>query len=80
MMPRQSAIVIGAALRGLEGLAPRVKYARKHFGFPCGMPFRPGRDSEQHSYIDEWDNMKRCTGIMMWIITKARLSLLTIEP
>ncbi|KAF8853277.1 Hsp70 family protein-like protein [Acephala macrosclerotiorum] len=66
----QAAIVKGAALRGLEGLTPRIKHARRHYGFICGMPFRPGRDDEEHSFINEFDDMKMCSGLMRWMIAK----------
>ncbi|THV47569.1 hypothetical protein BGAL_0302g00120 [Botrytis galanthina] len=36
----QSAVVRGAALRGLEGIAPRVKQIRRHYGICLGKPFR----------------------------------------
>ncbi|KAF7905182.1 uncharacterized protein EAF01_005703 [Botrytis porri] len=36
----QSAVVRGAALRGLEGIAPRVKQVRRHYGVCLGKVFR----------------------------------------
>lgn len=65
----QAAIVRGAALRGLEGTAPRVKHIRKHYGFVLGMPFRKDIDLEELAYFDAFDNTKRCLR-MNWIISK----------
>lgn len=36
----QSAVVHGAALRGLEGISPQIKQLRRHYGICLGMPFR----------------------------------------
>ncbi|TGO59243.1 hypothetical protein BOTNAR_0166g00110 [Botryotinia narcissicola] len=68
----QSAIVRGAALRGLEGIAPRFKQTRRHYGISLSMPFREGIDPEEDSYIDPWGNLKRCSGRMEWLIFKAK--------
>ncbi len=61
---RQSAVVRGAALRGLEGIAPRMKR-----GLSCA--FRQGTDPEELAYIDDFDNSKLCSGRIEWMIAKA---------
>ncbi|KAJ8060112.1 hypothetical protein OCU04_011722 [Sclerotinia nivalis] len=66
----QSAVVRGAALRGLEGISPRVKQLRRHYGVCLSMYFRKGIDPEENSYIDPWENVKRCSGRMEWLILK----------
>jgi hypothetical protein len=66
----QSAVVRGAALRGLEGIAPRVKHARRHYGISLGMPFRAGIDPEESAYLDSLDDSKLCRGRMQWLISK----------
>ncbi|KAM0183762.1 hypothetical protein ACHAPF_000206 [Botrytis cinerea] len=48
----QSAVVRGAALRGLEGIAPRVKHLRRHYGISLDKSFREGIDPEEDSYVD----------------------------
>ncbi|KAH8762343.1 Hsp70 family protein-like protein [Hyaloscypha finlandica] len=58
----QSAVVRGAALRGLEGIAPRMKRARRHYGIGLCFRFREGTDPEELAYIDEFDNIKMCRG------------------
>jgi hypothetical protein len=70
MCSSQSAVVRGAALRGLEGIAPRMKQARRHYGVALGMPFREGKDPEEKAYIREFDDEKYCNGRMKWLISK----------
>ena len=67
----QSAVVRGAALRGLEGIAPRMKHVRRHYGFAWGMPFREGIDPEGYAFFDSLDNTKFCRHRMNWLISKA---------
>ncbi|EDN95809.1 hypothetical protein SS1G_11688 [Sclerotinia sclerotiorum 1980 UF-70] len=50
----------GAAIRGLEEIAPRLKYARIHYGFQIFLPFREGKYREEHAFIGEFDNDKYC--------------------
>jgi hypothetical protein len=66
----QAAIVQGAALRGLEGIAPRVKYARRHYGYALSVAFREGVDPKERSYEDNFNEKKYCTGRMEWLISK----------
>jgi hypothetical protein len=68
----QAAIVKGAALRGLEGLKPSITIATRHYGWSVGIRFREGIDDEKNSYIDQFDNLKRCRGRMKWVIDMAR--------
>jgi hypothetical protein len=67
---RQAAIVRGAAIRGLEGTAPRKKRCRRYYGVTHGSIFREGIDPEERAYIDRWDGVKRCSGKMTWLIQK----------
>jgi len=67
----QSAVVRGAALRGLEGIAPRMKRARRHYGIGISLPFREGTDPEKLAYFDELYNAKFCQGRLQWLIAKA---------
>lgn len=66
----QAAVVRGAALRGLEGLAPTKKYARRHYGVSAGKIFRENIDPEYLSYMSTYDNQKCCDGRMSWMISK----------
>jgi len=67
----QSAVVRGAALRGLEGIAPRMKHVRRHYGIELAKPFREGIDPEEKHFFDRMDNRKRCRSRMEWLISKA---------
>jgi hypothetical protein len=65
-------VVRGAALRGLEGIAPRIKRARRHYGFSISKLFREGIDPEETAYIHDFDDLKYCGGRVEWLIAKAR--------
>ncbi|KAL2181474.1 uncharacterized protein P884DRAFT_281709 [Thermothelomyces heterothallicus CBS 202.75] len=54
---------------GLEGVMPRTLICRRHYGFRCGMPFRPGIDDEQYAFED-WDGEPYCAGRISWLINK----------
>ncbi|KAL3421237.1 hsp70 protein [Phlyctema vagabunda] len=66
----QAAVVRGAALRGLEGIAPRMKQSRRHYGISISMPFREGKDPEEYSYISDFENEKYCRHRIDWLISK----------
>ncbi|KAF4634009.1 hypothetical protein G7Y89_g4107 [Cudoniella acicularis] len=66
----QSAVVLGAALRGLEGIAPRVKRLRRHYGVAVASSFREGIDPESLAYFDTLENKKLCLNRMKWLIFK----------
>ncbi|OBT82580.1 hypothetical protein VE02_08680 [Pseudogymnoascus sp. 03VT05] len=67
----QAAVVQGAALRGLEGIAPRVKHARYHYGFSISKTFREGIDSEDYAYFSQFDEERKlCENRMLWLISK----------
>lgn len=66
----QAAIVLGAALRGLEGVAPTVRFARRHYGYRVGRRFREGTDPEEHAFLDPFDNSKVCAGRVQWMVSK----------
>jgi hypothetical protein len=54
----------------LEGLQSTTKRCRRHYGFSWNIPFRDGIDSELDAIYDEYDDMKRVSGIMEWMIAK----------
>ncbi len=66
----QAAVVRGAALRGLEGTAPRIKYVRRHYGIRVGEVFREGIDPEESAYTSVIDDTKRCGRRLRWLISK----------
>ncbi|OBT74750.1 hypothetical protein VF21_06621 [Pseudogymnoascus sp. 05NY08] len=66
----QSAVVRGAALRGLEGMAPRMKRSRRHYGVGLNMPFREGKDPEGKSFRDRFEDQKYCLDRVEWLISK----------
>ncbi|KAF8848716.1 Hsp70 family protein-like protein [Acephala macrosclerotiorum] len=66
----QSAVVLGAALRGLEGLAPRKRKCRQHYGIAVGMPFRPDKDPVQFRYQDAATKKNYCSGRAEWLLQK----------
>ncbi|KAE9368265.1 actin-like ATPase domain-containing protein [Stipitochalara longipes BDJ] len=68
----QSAIVRGAALRGLEGTRPDVFFAKRHYGWSWGEPFREGIDDEENAYTDDYNGKKYCRGRMHWVISKGQ--------
>ena len=67
---RQAAVVRGAALRGLQELAPRVKQARYHYGYDVCKEFREGVDPENLSYIEPFTGKKWCGSRMTWEVSK----------
>jgi hypothetical protein len=67
----QAAVVRGAALRGLEGLAPRIMHARRHYGMSVSRPFLENIDPEDRSFLWHMDKAKYCSGRMKWLISKA---------
>ena len=75
----QSAVVRGAAIRGLEGIAPRVKHARRHYGINLASPFREGIDPEDTAYTDDWDNSKLCGDRMHWLISKVSFNIFLLR-
>ncbi|OJJ97569.1 hypothetical protein ASPACDRAFT_1890175 [Aspergillus aculeatus ATCC 16872] len=66
----QTAIVQGAALRGLEGIRSTTKLCRRHYGFECAIDFREGLDDERNAWIDPFNDRKLVRGIMKWMISK----------
>ena len=61
----------GAALRGLEGIAPRVKRARYHYGFSISDDFREGIDPKDYAYFSLFDDKRKlCNDRMCWLISK----------
>jgi len=68
----QEAIVKGAALRGLELLAPSVRLARRHYGYSISNTFREGIDDENDAYYCDWDGRKMCGARIQWFLSKVR--------
>ncbi|KAH8702220.1 Hsp70 family protein [Talaromyces proteolyticus] len=68
----QSAIVHGAALRGLHGIQSTARRCRRHYGFSWGIYFREGIDDEKNSYWDEYYDAKMVRGITKWMINKGQ--------
>ncbi|EEP75420.1 conserved hypothetical protein [Uncinocarpus reesii 1704] len=66
----QTAIVRGAALRGLEGLRSITKRCRRHYGYSWAVPFRANEHKEPESFIDPWSGLKLASGMMKWMIAK----------
>ncbi|KAF7955613.1 hypothetical protein EAE96_004539 [Botrytis aclada] len=62
------AVLTGAGIRALEGLAPCVKYVRRHYGFRISRVFRKFIDEEKHAYIDDYSNKKYCAGRALWCV------------
>jgi hypothetical protein len=56
----------------LEGIKPTKKRCRRHYGFGVSHLFRKGIDPEEKGYIDEFDGVKYCQGMVEWQITKVR--------
>jgi hypothetical protein len=65
-----SAVVRGAALRGLEGAAVVKKRCRRHYGIELGQVFKPGVDDEADAYICAYSGVKYAGGHMTWVIAK----------
>ena len=66
----QVAVVKGAALRGLEGVAPQKRRCKRHYGIECDYIFREGIDEEQHSFINPYTGDKMCKGRTFWLMAK----------
>lgn len=67
---RQAAIVRGAALRGLTGMAPRKRRCRRHYGIQLRDGFREGIDPEDWAVFDPYDGRKLCKHRMIWLFSK----------
>ncbi|APA11341.1 hypothetical protein sscle_07g061110 [Sclerotinia sclerotiorum 1980 UF-70] len=66
----QTAVLRGARIRGLEEIAPFVKYARRHYGFRIALPFRRFTYDTKHAFIDEFTERLFCAGRMVWCVSK----------
>ncbi|KAK8161276.1 hsp70-like protein [Phyllosticta citrichinensis] len=69
----QAAVVRGAALRGLEGIRPVTRLARRHYGYDINKPFREGIDPESSSYICKYHRTKRCRNRLDWQVSKGQI-------
>ncbi|KAF7909369.1 uncharacterized protein EAF01_003087 [Botrytis porri] len=72
LCPENPELVVlrGAGIRALEGLAPCIKYVRRHYGFRISRVFREFIDEEKHAYIDDYSNQKYCAGRAIWCVSK----------
>ena len=61
-------------MRGLEGIAPRKKRCRRHYGVAHRMHFREGIDPDLKAVTSNWDGSKLCADRMNWVIGKVRCS------
>lgn len=66
----------GAAIRGLMGLRPSKRLARRHYGYSISFPFREGIDDQEYSWIDDWSGDKWCRNRMEWFINKVAVESL----
>ncbi|OCK73988.1 actin-like ATPase domain-containing protein [Lepidopterella palustris CBS 459.81] len=69
----QAAIVRGAALRGLENIAPVRKRCRRHYGFQLSSKFREGIDPDDDATYDLWTKEKLCSTNICWQIKKGQV-------
>ncbi|KAF1969591.1 hypothetical protein BU23DRAFT_591586 [Bimuria novae-zelandiae CBS 107.79] len=68
-----SAIVRGAAAKGLEGdgsAAIRSRICRRHYGTNCSVIFQAGEHLESDAFICSFSGLKRAHNQMDWIIKK----------
>ncbi len=68
----QTAVVRGAALRGLEGHKPIFRRLRRHYGYSVAAPFRVGVDPPEKQFMDKWTNSSYCADLMRWSLCKVR--------
>ncbi|EEP81902.1 conserved hypothetical protein [Uncinocarpus reesii 1704] len=66
----QAAIVKGAVLRGLEGVRPKTRRCRRHYGIAFCLPFREGIDSEENAFVCDLDGIKYTRNRVKWMIHK----------
>ncbi|KKY15950.1 putative hsp70-like protein [Diplodia seriata] len=69
----QATVVRGAALRGLEGLTPLYRQARRHYGYSLNMEFREGIDPESRACSSRFSGWKLCRGRMDWVLYKGQM-------
>ena len=53
---------------------PHTLICRRHYGFNCGMYFRPGIDDEKDAYVS-W-GQTYCKGRVQWLMAKVRYRLI----
>ncbi|KAF2171506.1 hypothetical protein M409DRAFT_18620 [Zasmidium cellare ATCC 36951] len=66
----ETAIVRGAALRGLQGAILYERRSNRHYGFLVSMPSREGIDPSSAAVFDNLTGNKTCSGRMQWFISK----------
>ena len=70
-----SAVVRGAAAKGLEGdgRAPiKKRKCRRHYGTGCGQVFDPDKHRESDAYMCAFTNRKRAGDQMSWLVNKGQ--------
>jgi hypothetical protein len=65
-----SAVVRGAASRGLEGAVVRNRKARRHYGISVYRKFDPSVDDESDIYICPFTRDKLKSGYVQWLVAK----------
>jgi hypothetical protein len=69
---RWSAVVRGAAAKGLEGAkksAIKIRKCRRYYGTDFSPPFEAGKHKEADSYVDAYDGLKYARNQMAWLLT-----------
>ncbi|KAL1641388.1 hypothetical protein SLS58_006089 [Diplodia intermedia] len=69
----QATVVRGAALRGLEGLTPLHRRARRHYGFSVNLNFRKGIDPESKAYFCHFSGKMLCRDRIKWTLHKGQM-------
>ncbi|CAN9107961.1 unnamed protein product [Alternaria alternata] len=67
-----SAVVRGAAAKGLEGAkksAIKIRKCRRYYGTDFSPPFEAGKHKEADSYVDAYDGLKYARNQMAWLLT-----------
>jgi hypothetical protein len=69
---RWSAVVRGAAVKGLEGAKKnmiKTRKCRRHYGTDYCARFSARRHKEADSYVDSYDGIKSVRNQMRWLLT-----------
>ncbi|KAK7526421.1 hsp70-like protein [Phyllosticta citriasiana] len=67
----QTCIMKGAAIRGLLGMKPTYRVARRHYGFGVSLPFREGKDPPEDAWYDD-EGDKMCYRRVHWLVRKGQ--------
>ena len=72
ILHRQTAVVRGAAIRGLGGIMVKSRRCRRHYGFQLDLPYDPNVDDVRHKYVSQFNGKSLTRGTMVWKVKKAR--------